>query len=102
MTLVTSMPAVRESSGENPQKLERVEIRPGVFLKLNAADKKLLFAERERAAKAEAAWRKVVVGETVDAEPEPEAEPVAEPAPEPEAEPEPKAEAKPTRSRKTR
>lgn len=71
------MPAVREGGDEAPEKLERVEVRPGVFLKLNAADRKVYADLAEKEATDRAAWEKAVVGDapaaTADATPEADA-----------------------------
>ena len=50
------MPAVRESSGETPEPLQVVEIRPGVWLKLNAADRAMYETHTADAAEANARW----------------------------------------------
>lgn len=68
MTLVRAMPAVREDTGEQPVQLERVEVRPGVVLKLSPADKAAYAAAQKQAAADRAAWEKAVVGEPVEAE----------------------------------
>lgn len=53
------MPAVRESSDETPEALEVVEVRPGVRLKLNAADKKAYLTTESDAAEARRRWNLV-------------------------------------------
>lgn len=51
------MPAVREvSPSDEPVKLEIVEVEPGVFLKLNPADKKAILDRQAAAASDRAAW----------------------------------------------
>jgi len=65
------MPAVREDAGSEPVQLERVEVRPGVVLKLSPADKAAYLALAEQEARERAAWEKAVVGEPVEPAPEP-------------------------------
>ena len=52
------MPAVREP-GDAPEGLEIVEVRPGVRLKLNAADKKAILAAQAAEAEQRRAWNLV-------------------------------------------
>jgi hypothetical protein len=66
VALITSLrrsavPSVREP-GDNPQPLEVVEVRPGVFLKLNAADRKAHEQAAYEEQRARGAWERTVVG----------------------------------------
>jgi hypothetical protein len=56
------MPVVREDTADAPEKLEIVEIRPGVRLKLNAADRKAIAKHQADAAEQERQWRLVNAG----------------------------------------
>jgi hypothetical protein len=57
----SAVPSVREP-GDNPQPLEVVEVRPGVFLKLNAADRKAHEQAAYEEQRARGAWERTVVG----------------------------------------
>ena len=86
------MPAVREPS-DGPEPLEIVEVRPGVRLKLNAADKKAWQEHEAGAAETRRVWgidnatdysgtkEQVIAGPAVDgpidAEPTPDADEAA-------------------------
>ena len=55
------MPAVREP-GDNPAGLEVVEIRPGVRLKLNSADRAAYLKHEADAAERQRAWNLINAG----------------------------------------
>lgn len=69
MTLVTAMPSVRESN-DQPVELEVVEVRPGVFLKLNETDRKAHAAAQAAEAERRAAWDRINAGEPAAADPD--------------------------------
>lgn len=92
------MPAVRESSDETPETLEIVEVRPGVRLKLNAADRAAM-QSFDRSSAADAARHTESKRLAAVAVLEPVVEPVAEVVVAEEATAEPASRAKP-RTRK--